>query len=58
MTNENVMPLRANDPATWLETVWQAIWDWEDSEPMPERIDDVKTAMAWITEAMQLNVMD
>lgn len=42
----------ANNPATWLDTVWEAIWDWEDTEPNPARVDDVKTAMAWISEAL------
>ena len=51
------MALTANNPESWLETLWEAIHDWEDSEPSPERIDDVKTAMAWITEALELNVM-
>jgi hypothetical protein len=42
----------ANNPASWLDTVWEAIWDWEDTEPNPTRVDDVKTAMAWISEAL------
>jgi hypothetical protein len=48
------MQLAANDPATWLDTLWEAIWDWEDSEPDPARVDDVKTAMAWFAEELGL----
>lgn len=44
----------ANNPASWLDTVWEAIWDWEDSEPDSDRINDVKTAMAWLADAMGL----
>ena len=42
----------ASNPASWLDTLWEAIWDWEDTEPNPARVDDVKTAMAWISEAL------
>lgn len=44
----------ASNPATWLDTLWEAIWDWEDSEPDPDRVDDVKTAMAWLAERLEL----
>ena len=44
----------ASNPATWLDTLWEAIWDWEDSEPDPDRVDNVKTAMAWLAESLGL----
>ena len=42
----------ANNPASWLDTLWEAIWDWEDTKPDPDRVDDIKTVMAWISEAL------
>lgn len=42
----------ASNPASWLDTLWEAIWDWEDTNPDAARVDDVKTAMAWISEAL------
>lgn len=51
------MTLNANDPASWLETIWQAIWELEACEP-ETNMDDVKTAMAWITESLGLELDD
>lgn len=49
------MTLQANNPASWLETIWDAIHELEDRiELATHEEDDIKTAMAWITEALGL----
>ena len=48
------MTLTANNPASWLDTLWEAVWDWEETQPDPSRIDDVKTAIAWLAESLGL----
>lgn len=58
------MTLHYKDPRTWLHTVWNALHTYRD-EFLPEgeeRYDDewsdITTAMAWITDALELNVME
>ena len=51
------MALTASDRASWLETVWEAIHALEDCQPETD-MDDVKTAMAWITESLGLELND
>jgi hypothetical protein len=40
--------------ASWLETIWEAIWELEVCQPETD-MDDVKTAMAWIAEELGLD---
>lgn len=47
------MALTRGNPASWLETLWEAIWELEDCEPETD-VDDVKTAMAWLAESLGL----
>jgi hypothetical protein len=49
------MALRANDRASWLNTIWEAIHELEACEPNAD-MDDVKTAMAWVTETLGLEL--
>ena len=51
------MALTASDRASWLETIWEAIHELEDFQPETD-IDDVKTAMAWVTESLGLELDD
>lgn len=45
--------LTYGDRASWLQTIWDAIHDLEDcTELATDRENDIKTAMAWITEEM------
>ncbi len=50
--------LRANDPASWLSTVWDGLQAYredlipEGDESYDETWSDICTAMAWITEAL------
>ena len=53
--------MNANDKASWLEVVWEALHDWEaehedrvavGTETFEERWDDICTAMAWIHEEL------
>ncbi|NBT30387.1 MAG: hypothetical protein EBT13_00385 [Rhodobacteraceae bacterium] len=45
--------LTYNDRASWLETIWDVIHDLEDrTKLVTHNEDDIKTAMAWITEAL------
>lgn len=46
------VPLRANDRPSWLSTVWAALHDLEAMRGTDEGMDDVKSAMAYITEAL------
>lgn len=55
------MILHAHNKASWLETVWDALHDWEAEheersavgiETFDERWDDICTAMAWIHEEL------
>ena len=56
-TGINDMALTASDRASWLETIWEAIHELEDCQPETD-IDDVKTAMAWVTESLGLELDD
>jgi hypothetical protein len=47
------MALTANDRASWLNTIWEAIHELEACQPETD-IDDVKTALAWVTETLGL----
>jgi hypothetical protein len=49
------MALRANDRASWLNTIWEAIHELEACQP-DTGMDDVKTAMAWVTETLGLEL--
>jgi hypothetical protein len=58
------MTLMRNDKGQWLETIWEAIFAYEqtfgdclDSETS-DKIDDIKTAMAWVTESLGLELND
>lgn len=47
------MSINHNDPVTWLNTLWEVIYEWEDRyDVYPEDLDDVKTVMAWIAGAL------
>ena len=52
----------SNDASSWLETVWEALFEWQDehegraavgTETYEERWDDICTAMAWIEEGLE-----
>lgn len=52
--------LRADDPATWLQTIWDALHGFredcipEGDDPIyDEQWDDICTAMAWISETIE-----
>jgi len=54
--------LTSNDVNSWLETVWEALWEWQDehegraavgTETYEQRWDDICTAMAWIEEGLE-----
>jgi hypothetical protein len=55
------MALTSNNPQSWIDTLWEAIWAYEDtfSDTLDietsNKIDDIKTAMAWITESLGLD---
>jgi hypothetical protein len=57
------MTLTRNNPQSWLDTLWEAIWAYEDTfadamdADTSDKIDDIKTAMAWITESLGLDDM-
>ena len=51
-----------NDASSWLETVWEALFERQDAhegraavgtETYEERWDDICTAMAWIEESLR-----
>mgnify|MGYP003644534001 FL=1 len=50
--------LHAQDPNSWLETVWHALHDYrenlipESDERYDEQWDDICTAMGWIDETI------
>ena len=50
--------LHAQDPNSWLETIWDALHEWaalmdnHDLKDIEERWDDICTAMAWIDETI------
>lgn len=52
------MSLHAQDPISWLETVWEALHGFredcipEGDQDYDEQWNDICTAMAWITEAI------
>ena len=47
---------------SWLRAVWEVIWEVEEASDrgtiMPVELDDVKTAMAWIAEELEVNQED
>ena len=56
--------LTSNDVNSWLETVWEALWEWQDAhegraavgtETYEQRWDDICTAMAWLAEELEVN---
>lgn len=55
------MTLTSNNPQSWIDTIWQSIWDYENTLTLPldsetsDKIDDIKTAMAWISESLLIN---
>ena len=55
------MTLTRNNPQSWLDAIWESVWAYEqtfgdclDSETS-DKIDDIKTAMAWVTESLGLD---
>lgn len=58
------MTLTAQDPKSWLNTIWQALYIYQEEylpdgdEKYDDEWNDITTAMAWITEALELNVME
>ena len=57
MGNAASIPLTASSPASWLEAVWPAIFALEESSLAEVgQIDNMKTAMAWITEELGLKI--
>ena len=50
-----MMELHAKDPQTWIETVWDALHGFREDciSTDDEQWDDICTAMAWITEAIE-----
>lgn len=53
------MSITRGDRASWFETVWDALHEWQDvyeggaavgTDTYEERWDDIRTAMAWIEE--------
>ena len=57
------MALTSNNPQSWIDTLWEAIWAYEDTfadtldSETSDKIDDIKTAMAWISESLGLDEM-
>ena len=57
------MALTSNTPQSGLDTLWEVIWAYEDTFDIPDsveatdKMDDIKTAMAWITESLGLDEM-
>jgi hypothetical protein len=55
------MTLHAQDPSSWLETIWDALHSHRENcipEGTPQYDDewsDICTAMAWITEELGLD---
>jgi hypothetical protein len=53
--------LNANDKATWIKTIWDALDDHRETcnllnAPIDDAAwDDICTAMAWIAEDMEVN---
>jgi hypothetical protein len=53
--------LTANDPKSWLQTVWGMVDAYHDElgrEPPEEDWDDFCTAMAWIAEELGVDPTD
>lgn len=57
MSNEPVKPV-SNDANTWVETIWQALWAYRETQ-IPEgdaaydaEWDEICTAMAWLSEEL------
>ena len=58
------MTVTKNNPQSWLDAIWESVWAYEqtfgdclDSETS-DKIDDMKTAMAWIAESLGLGLND
>jgi hypothetical protein len=50
--------LNANDKATWIKTIWDALDDHRETCDLlnaPIDWDDICTAMAWIAEDMEVD---
>ena len=51
-------PLHAQDPDSWIETIWDALHSFrehqlpEGDDKYDEQWDDICTAMAWIDETI------
>lgn len=54
------MDLKANDPVSWLVTVWDALEEYRDDcipeghDLYDEKWNDICTAMAWIAEELEI----
>jgi len=52
----------ANDPPSWLDAVWSALYHWRDElleegdEADDKDWDEITTSMAWITEALDCEI--
>ena len=52
------MKLNANDKATWIKTIWDALDDHRETCDLLNATidwDDICTAMAWIAEDMEVD---
>jgi aromatic ring-cleaving dioxygenase len=47
--------LRANDPQSWFNTVYDAL-DLVADKVTQEEWDDIATAMAWIGESLEVDI--
>ena len=54
------MDLKANDPVSWLVTVWDALEGYRENcipeghDLYDEQWNDICTAMAWIAEELEI----
>lgn len=55
MTKTIGQELRANDPQTWFNTVWDAL-DLVADKISQDEWDDIATAMAWIGETLEVDI--
>lgn len=55
------MTLRANDKQTWMNTIWNALYEYRDNwitegvEDNDAEWSDICTAMAWLEEELELS---
>lgn len=54
MTELNVT---ANNPASWIKALWEAVWAYEDTNPGDQAVDDVKLALHWLAEAADIDAV-